>query len=183
MLVVLAVAGGGAAGGAGGDAGPGDGADGQGGAGGAIGGGDAGPGGGADGQGGADAGDDTSGIDVGLGAGDINGDGYTNPDDVIFIGALLGLCAGDVGFNPAADLNGDGCIDDRDLRLITLFVPIALRDILVVTEEERPAAETACLAVGVPATNVIMLESCIFDVVFSDGTAIGSYRAVAAATR
>jgi glycosidase len=51
----------------------------------------------------------------GAGLGDLNVDGQINADDVQLFGQLL--ASGNTQFNPAADFNGDGAIDNSDLLL------------------------------------------------------------------
>jgi hypothetical protein len=60
----------------------------------------------------------------GGGAGDVNNDGEVTVDDVTFTLEQEEKCQGDSGYDAAADLNGDGCVDEIDLDLITLSVPI-----------------------------------------------------------
>lgn len=47
--------------------------------------------------------------------GDVNGDGVANCDDYLAVKKSLGVRAGQTGFNPQADLNGDGLITIEDL--------------------------------------------------------------------
>ncbi len=52
----------------------------------------------------------------GAGLGDLNFDGQINADDVNLFSQVLG--SGNGQFNPAADMNGDGVIDNSDLLLL-----------------------------------------------------------------
>lgn len=49
--------------------------------------------------------------------GDANRDGVTDALDVNIINAALGTCSNDLGFDPLADLNSDGCVSEVDLSL------------------------------------------------------------------
>lgn len=51
-------------------------------------------------------------------AGDINGDGKVDQQDLGLLLAAYGLCAGQPGYLPAADLDGDGCIGQGDLGIL-----------------------------------------------------------------
>jgi len=51
-------------------------------------------------------------------AGDIDGDGDVDYDDLIIIAGAYGTCEGDPSYVPEADLNGDGCVDYDDLILL-----------------------------------------------------------------
>jgi hypothetical protein len=46
---------------------------------------------------------------------DINEDGEVNVLDLQRLAWSFGKCAGEADYNPDADLNGDGCVDCRDL--------------------------------------------------------------------
>jgi len=46
--------------------------------------------------------------------GDVNRSGTVNINDVLLLGQSLDKCEGDAGYNPNADLNGDGCVDAAD---------------------------------------------------------------------
>jgi hypothetical protein len=46
--------------------------------------------------------------------GDANRDGVVDDADLELINASLGLCSNDPGFDPLADLNTDGCVDEQD---------------------------------------------------------------------
>lgn len=50
--------------------------------------------------------------------GDVNGDGKVNIDDMIAWDAAYGTKAGDLNWNPQADINGDGVVDNLDGYLI-----------------------------------------------------------------
>lgn len=53
---------------------------------------------------------------IGLGFGDVTGDGFLRPDDIFGIGSFSQfLFSQDTEFHAAADSNGDGLIDNRDL--------------------------------------------------------------------
>ena len=52
--------------------------------------------------------------------GDANRDGVVDATDGGIIAASLGLCEGDAGFDPNADLNGDGCVNVLDVGIFTL---------------------------------------------------------------
>ena len=54
--------------------------------------------------------------------GDVNGDNVVNCTDLNLAKASLGKSTGQVGFNAAADLNGDGTVDVRDVALISRMV-------------------------------------------------------------
>jgi hypothetical protein len=45
----------------------------------------------------------------------VDSDGTADIDDVPVMDGPLGKCVGDADYDPAADLNGDGCITDLDL--------------------------------------------------------------------
>ena len=49
---------------------------------------------------------------------DVDGDGDGDVIDIIAIDEQLEICAGDPDYNLAADLDGDGCVTNRDLTLI-----------------------------------------------------------------
>ncbi|MFH1749188.1 MAG: FG-GAP-like repeat-containing protein [Planctomycetota bacterium] len=51
--------------------------------------------------------------------GDVNRDGRTNEDDLQSLQVAFGSCTGQAFFNPDADLDKNGCVDDND-RLILL---------------------------------------------------------------
>ncbi len=53
---------------------------------------------------------------IGLGFGDVSGDGYIRANDINGAGSFREvLLSQNTEFNPAADSNGDGLVDDRDL--------------------------------------------------------------------
>jgi hypothetical protein len=51
--------------------------------------------------------------------GDLDGDGQVTCSDVAIVRAALGTSAGQPGFNPVADVNGDGVVDVRDLAYVS----------------------------------------------------------------
>ncbi len=51
-------------------------------------------------------------------AGDVNGDGVVDCNDLTFMTNILGKAYGQAGFDPRADMNGDGVIDIRDLAFV-----------------------------------------------------------------
>lgn len=53
--------------------------------------------------------------------GDVNRDGTVNIQDSIMHGRSAGLCQGQAGFDPNADVNGDGCVDGADGAIITAW--------------------------------------------------------------
>jgi glucose/arabinose dehydrogenase len=54
--------------------------------------------------------------------GDVNGDGSVNLEDLARLLVVFGLCAGQPGFNAAADFDGNGCVDLTDLAtLLAVF--------------------------------------------------------------
>jgi hypothetical protein len=46
---------------------------------------------------------------------DVDVDNAEDIDDAPNMGGKQGKCSGDPGYDPAADLNGDGCITEPDL--------------------------------------------------------------------
>ncbi len=58
--------------------------------------------------------------------GDANRDGTVNSFDGTLIQASLGKCTGQPGFNPNADLNGDGCVNVLDVGIYRLAIGRAL---------------------------------------------------------
>lgn len=58
---------------------------------------------------------------------DLNGDGQVNCTDIAIVKASLGKRAGDVGFDPRADVNHDGVVDVRDLAFVTRRVTTGSR--------------------------------------------------------
>jgi hypothetical protein len=52
--------------------------------------------------------------------GDLNADGLVNCVDIGMIRASFGKTAAQPGFNPKADVNGDGVVDVRDLALVSM---------------------------------------------------------------
>jgi len=57
--------------------------------------------------------------------GDLNGDGKVDCTDLTIVKAAWGKRAGQAGFNPAADVNGDKVIDIRDLSFVSRKLPLA----------------------------------------------------------
>ena len=55
---------------------------------------------------------------------DVDSDGDIDPMDMAIVAQQLGTCDGDALYNPVADFDGDGCITDRDVSVITDLVPI-----------------------------------------------------------
>src|SRR5581483_35225 len=51
-------------------------------------------------------------------AGDVNHDGAVNCDDVAAVRAWFGTKAGQAGYNPSADFNGDGFVNILDLQFV-----------------------------------------------------------------
>jgi len=51
-------------------------------------------------------------------AGDVNGDGTVDDDDLLIIGSAYGYFIGQPGHNPDADFNKDGYVDNKDLHII-----------------------------------------------------------------
>lgn len=47
--------------------------------------------------------------------GELDGDCVVNLNDLASLLSVYGLCVGDPGYNPAADISGNGCIDLADL--------------------------------------------------------------------
>ena len=56
-------------------------------------------------------------------AGDLTGDGMVDCADVAVVRASLNKRAGQAGFDPRADVNGDGVVNIRDLNFILQRVP------------------------------------------------------------
>lgn len=50
--------------------------------------------------------------------GDLNGDRHTQLDDLPLLLTSYGTCDGQAAFDPAADLEGKGCVDFDDLWLL-----------------------------------------------------------------
>ena len=50
--------------------------------------------------------------------GDVNHDGTTSIPDLVALARALGWCTGSLSFDPDADLNKDGCVDQSDLGLL-----------------------------------------------------------------
>jgi hypothetical protein len=50
--------------------------------------------------------------------GDVNRNGYTDCDDLAALMAAYGSCRGQANFNPDADLDKSGCIDNSDLDIL-----------------------------------------------------------------
>jgi hypothetical protein len=58
--------------------------------------------------------------------GDVNGDGKVNCLDVSILKSSYGLRTGQAGFNSAADINGDGVVDIKDLFSVTHQLPAGM---------------------------------------------------------
>ncbi len=56
-------------------------------------------------------------------AGDLNDDGVVDCADAAVIRPLIDIAVGQPGFDPRADINGNGIIDRRDLRFVTQLLP------------------------------------------------------------
>ncbi len=54
--------------------------------------------------------------------GDASRDGVVDKTDSSLVNDSLGLCDGDAGFNPYADLDNTGCVDQGDLNIVALSV-------------------------------------------------------------
>jgi len=55
---------------------------------------------------------------------DVNHDGLINCTDLDIVKAALGSKLGDSNWNPAADINGDGVVDVRDLAAVSqMLIP------------------------------------------------------------
>ena len=61
--------------------------------------------------------------------GDVNDDDIVDADDLLALIAALGTCAGDAGYNPGADLNGDACINVLDIHIFVSAPQIALPEL------------------------------------------------------
>ena len=48
----------------------------------------------------------------------MNGDGTVNCDDIAIVKASMGKRVGEPGFDPRADVNGDGVVNIRDLSAV-----------------------------------------------------------------
>lgn len=59
--------------------------------------------------------------------GDLDGDGLVNCTDVAIVRASFGKRAGQVGFDPRADVNGDRLVNLVDLTVVTRAVPTGTR--------------------------------------------------------
>ena len=57
--------------------------------------------------------------------GDVNGDGSISCADLSIVRASLGKRAGQAGFDPRADVTGDGVVDIRDMAAVSKNVPAA----------------------------------------------------------
>jgi len=55
--------------------------------------------------------------------GDLNSDGAVNCADLAIVKASFGKRTGQAGFDPRADINGDGVVDIRDLTAVSKLVP------------------------------------------------------------
>lgn len=54
---------------------------------------------------------------------DLNDDNQVDDGDTQMVSQQLGLCLGDPGFDPAVDLDGDGCTDATDVELMAPAIP------------------------------------------------------------
>jgi len=59
--------------------------------------------------------------------GDLDGDGQVGCSDLAIIKASLGKVVGQPGFDPRADVNGDGIVDIRDLAFVSQRVTVGVR--------------------------------------------------------
>jgi len=59
--------------------------------------------------------------------GDLDGDGGIGCSDIAIVKASFGKVPGQPGYDPRADVNGDGAVDIRDLTFITQRVTIGSR--------------------------------------------------------
>jgi len=55
-------------------------------------------------------------------AGDVNQDGQVNVVDLTMVSLAYGTLEGEPGYNPDADLNNDGIVDMRDLRIVAYYL-------------------------------------------------------------
>jgi hypothetical protein len=55
--------------------------------------------------------------------GDVNGDGAVDCSDVTAVRAAYGKSAGQAGYNPSADFNGDGFVNIQDLQFVVQHLP------------------------------------------------------------
>jgi hypothetical protein len=55
--------------------------------------------------------------------GDVNGDGAVGCADVTAVRASFGKKAGQAGYNPSADFNGDGFVNIMDLQFVVHQLP------------------------------------------------------------
>jgi hypothetical protein len=55
--------------------------------------------------------------------GDVNGDGAVDCSDVTAVRAAYGKRAGQAGYNPSADFNGDGFVNIQDLQFVVQHLP------------------------------------------------------------
>ena len=56
-------------------------------------------------------------------AGDVNGDGKVDCQDIVIVRAAFGKRTGQPGFDARADVVTDGVIDIRDLAFVSLRLP------------------------------------------------------------
>jgi hypothetical protein len=55
-------------------------------------------------------------------AGDVNEDGQVNVLDLTLVSLAYGSLEGEPAYDPNADLNGDGIVDMRDLRIVAYYL-------------------------------------------------------------
>jgi hypothetical protein len=55
-------------------------------------------------------------------AGDVNEDNQTNVMDLTIVSLSYGMLEGEPGYNPDADINKDGIVDMRDLRIVAYYL-------------------------------------------------------------
>jgi len=52
----------------------------------------------------------------------VNQDGQVNVVDLTMVSLAYGTLEGEPGYNPDADLNNDGIVDMRDLRIVAYYL-------------------------------------------------------------